>query len=110
MLEKTVRMNALFDFYHPLLTDKQRRYLSLYYLDDLSLGEIAAHFSVSRQAVYDNIRRTEEMLEQFERRLRLYEKEEARKKLLAELKRAVKKESSGKKELLRLVEALEAVE
>ncbi|MFP3394005.1 putative DNA-binding protein, partial [Brevibacillus sp. SIMBA_076] len=69
MLEKTTRMNYLFDFYQSLLTQKQRSYMSLYYLDDLSLGEIAEEFDVSRQAVYDNIKRTEAMLEEYEDKL-----------------------------------------
>ncbi len=58
-LDKTNRMNYLIDFYQELLTPKQRNYMSLYYLDDFSLGEIADEFEVSRQAVYDNIKRTE---------------------------------------------------
>lgn len=58
-IEKNYRMNSLFEFYGPLLTDKQHAYLALYYGDDYSLGEIATEFNVSRQAVYDNIRRTE---------------------------------------------------
>lgn len=58
-LEKNERVNALFAFYQPLLTTKQNDYLQLYYADDFSLGEIAEEFAVSRQAVYDNIRRTE---------------------------------------------------
>ena len=41
MLEKTTRMNYLYDFYQSLLTPKQRNYMYLYYLDDYSLGEIA---------------------------------------------------------------------
>ncbi|MGV3240670.1 putative DNA-binding protein, partial [Streptococcus hyovaginalis] len=69
MLEKTTRMNYLFDFYQSLLTPKQRSYMSLYYLDDYSLGEIAAEYNVSRQAVYDNIKRTEAMLEEYENKL-----------------------------------------
>lgn len=40
LLEKTTRMNFLFDFYQALLTDKQRSYMELYYLDDLSLGKL----------------------------------------------------------------------
>ena len=51
MLDKTLRMNYLFDFYQALLTPKQQKYMSLYYLDDFSLGEIAEEFEVSRQAV-----------------------------------------------------------
>lgn len=74
MLEKTTRMNYLFDFYQSLLTPKQKSYMSLYYLDDFSLGEIAEEFEVSRQAVYDNIKRTEAMLEEYEEKLGLLNK------------------------------------
>ena len=52
-IEKTNRMNALFEFYAALLTDKQMNYIELYYADDYSLAEIAEEFGVSRQAVYD---------------------------------------------------------
>lgn len=85
-LDKTNRMNYLIDFYQELLTPKQRNYMSLYYLDDFSLGEIADEFEVSRQAVYDNIKRTEAMLEQYEERLGLFAKYEQRKILLDQLK------------------------
>ncbi|ACQ71805.1 putative DNA-binding protein [Exiguobacterium profundum] len=88
-LEKTNRMNYLIDFYQALLTPKQRNYMSLYYLDDYSLGEIAEEFEVSRQAVYDNIKRTETMLEQYEEKLALFEKFEQRQQLLQTLKRQV---------------------
>lgn len=85
MLEKTTRINYLFDFYQDLLTPKQQNYMSLYYLDDFSLGEIAEQFQVSRQAVYDNIKRTEAMLEEYEEKLHLYGKFCARQKLLHKL-------------------------
>ena len=52
-MEKTNRMNALFEFYSTLLTEKQMNYMELYYADDFSLGEIAEEYEVSRQAVYD---------------------------------------------------------
>ncbi|WP_088006011.1 putative DNA-binding protein [Indiicoccus explosivorum] len=81
-LEKTTRMNFLFDFYQALLTPKQRNYMMLYYLDDLSLGEIAAEYDISRQAVYDNIRRTEAMLEEYEDKLGLFEKFKNRRRLI----------------------------
>lgn len=60
-------MNALFEFYSTLLTEKQMNYIELYYGDDLSLGEIAEEYGVSRQAVYDNIKRTEKLLETYEK-------------------------------------------
>ena len=71
-IEKTNRMNALFEFYAALLTDKQMNYIELYYADDYSLAEIAEEFGVSRQAVYDNIKRTEKILEDYEKKLHMY--------------------------------------
>ncbi len=74
MLEKTTRMNYLLDFYQALLTPKQRNYMEMYYLEDYSLGEISKLSDVSRQAVYDNIKRTEATLETYEEKLHLYDK------------------------------------
>ena len=71
-LAKNERVNALLEFYQPLLTSKQEEYIELYYADDYSLGEIAENFAVSRQAVYDNIRRTVKALEEYEQKLHLY--------------------------------------
>ena len=86
MLEKTHRMNYLYDFYQALLTPKQSSYMSLYYLDDYSLGEIAEEYDVSRQAVYDNIKRTEAMLEEYEQKLLLFQKFQQRSELLSKMK------------------------
>lgn len=72
-IEKNYRINSLFEFYQPLLTQKQNNYIQLYYGDDFSLGEIAEEFSVSRQAVYDNIKRTESILEDYESKLHLHQ-------------------------------------
>lgn len=85
-LEKTTRMNYLYDFYQSLLTKKQQSYMALYYLDDFSLGEIAEEYDVSRQAVYDNIKRTEAMLEEYEAKLLLFEKFQQRSTLIRRLK------------------------
>src|SRR5690625_1915302 len=78
-------MNYLFDFYQTLLTPKQRNYMELYYLEDYSLGEISELIAVSRQAVYDNIKRTEAMLETYEEKLHLYEKFQQRLTLIEQL-------------------------
>ena len=109
MLEKTVRMNSLFDFYQPLLTNKQRLYLERYYLDDFSLGEISEEFNVSRQAVYDNIRRTEAMLEEYEEKLGLYKKYQERLALFEQLKTLVP-DDSRETQLLELIDTLEKLE
>ncbi len=99
-------MNFLFDFYQALLTDKQRSYMELYYLDDHSLGEIAESYKVSRQAVYDNIRRTEAMLEEYEDKLRLFEKFGLRQEILELLTKSIKDEASTIEYRLELVKRL----
>ena len=69
MLKKTVEISVLYDFYNQLLTEKQRNIVDLYYNQDLSLGEIADEFGVSRQAVYDILKRTERLLYKYEKKL-----------------------------------------
>lgn len=64
----------LFDFYGNLLTDNQKNILNLYCNYDLSLGEISERKDISRQAVYDTIKRSENKLENFEKKLKLVEK------------------------------------
>lgn len=75
----------LYDFYGVLLTDKQREYMELYYREDYSLGEIADLSNVSRQAIYDNIKRTEQLMEGYETKLGLYGKFVKRQELLTRL-------------------------
>ncbi|MCY7492735.1 putative DNA-binding protein [Bacillus safensis] len=108
-LEKTTRMNYLFDFYQSLLTAKQKSYMSLYYLDDFSLGEIADEYEVSRQAVYDNIKRTEAMLEQYEEKLLLFKKFKERKELLEKMRELVA-DSAQREEAEALIESLEKLD
>ncbi|MBM4763959.1 putative DNA-binding protein [Bacillus sp. B15-48] len=109
MLEKTNRMNYLYDFYQALLTPKQQSYMSLYYLDDYSLGEIAEEYGVSRQAVYDNIKRTEAMLEEYEKKLLLLQKFQERKKLILRMKECLS-ESSNSQLLTDLLHELEKLD
>ncbi|PKM82621.1 MAG: putative DNA-binding protein [Firmicutes bacterium HGW-Firmicutes-14] len=74
MVKKIEQVALLFDFYGELLTEKQQDILSLYYEQDLSLGEIAREFAVSRQAVHDIIKRGEKILEGYEEKLKLVRK------------------------------------
>lgn len=110
MLEKTTRMNYLYDFYQSLLTPKQQSYMSLYYLDDFSLGEIADEYGVSRQAVYDNIKRTETMLEEYEEKLLLFYKFQERVKLLNIMKTILTEETPSLQSLKEVVAKLEKLD
>ena len=59
-------MTLLYDYYGKMLTDKQQEYIDMRYNQDLSLGEIAEILGVSRQAVNDNLSRTEALLRRME--------------------------------------------
>jgi uncharacterized protein len=71
MIGEVTRIGVLYDFYAPLLTERQRRMVELHYLEDLSLGEIADNFGVSRQAVHDNLRRAKDQMDGYEETLHL---------------------------------------
>ena len=59
-------ITLLFDTYGGMLTEKQREYLDMRYNQDMSLSEIADVQAVSRQAVFDNLSRTEAALRRME--------------------------------------------
>jgi predicted DNA-binding protein YlxM (UPF0122 family) len=70
-LNKVGRIEMLYDFYGDLLTDRQKMIMQLYYEQDLSLGEIANELQISRQAVADNLKRSEAALEKYEEKMKL---------------------------------------
>lgn len=78
MLEKTTEINLLYDFYGLLLKPKQRSLLELYFLDDWSLTEIAEHQGVSRQAIFESLKRVQTILFGFEKKLSLLQKHRQR--------------------------------
>ncbi len=71
VLAERLRVAQLLDIYGRLLTDRQQRLVRSYFLDDLSLGEIAAQLTITRQAVYDSLRRATAELEHLEEILHL---------------------------------------
>lgn len=74
MIEKMVEIGILFDFYGKLLTDKQYEAVDLYYMNDLSLGEISEKIEVSRQGIFDILKRAEKNLYEYEKKLGLVNK------------------------------------
>ncbi len=61
-----LEMALLLDYYGGMLTEKQRDCFDMRYNQDLSLGEIGELLGVSRQAVNDNLTRTEALLRRME--------------------------------------------
>ncbi|WP_342389075.1 putative DNA-binding protein [Salinicoccus bachuensis] len=107
-LERTMRMNYLYDFYHTLLTDKQRKYIELYYLEDFAFSEIAEELEVTRQAVYDNLKRSKDLLEHYEENLGMYKNFVSRQSLMKRLRE--KLDHYGDKEIAIILDELEALD
>ena len=70
-MDTILELTLLYDFYGELLTEKQKRVYEMHYQEDYSLTEIGEEFSISRQAVQDQLRRTEKILRDYEEKLGL---------------------------------------
>ena len=55
-MDEVFYLNDLFDIYGELLTEKQRDYFRDYYFDNLSYGEIALKYNVSRNAIFKQLK------------------------------------------------------
>ncbi len=69
-----IEMVRLYDIYMPLLSDRQKEILNLYYNEDESLTEISENVGITRQGVRDCIVKAENQLVYFEKKLGLYGK------------------------------------
>jgi len=94
-VEDIYEITVLLDFYGQLLTERQHEIMDLHFNSDLSLGEIAEELSISRQGVYDSIRKGRQALLEYEKKLglveRFKEQEKNIEKVLKNLKNMGKK-------------------
>jgi uncharacterized protein len=88
-MERFYEISMLLDFYGQLITKRQYEILDMHFNNDYSLGEISEHLKISRQGVYDNIKKGGTLLERYENKLGLVEKylkqKESAGKLISEL-------------------------
>ena len=84
-LDKKIETAQLFLIYQDLLTDKQKKYMEMYLLEDFSLGEIAASENVSRNAVFDQIKKTIAIINNFEEKLEINKKNIEREEIILKL-------------------------
>ena len=96
----------LFDFYGELLTDKQREYFDLRYNEDLSLGEIAEQCGISRQGVWDIIRRAETAMTEIEEKTGLIKRFIERNAQIDELQNELKSIGVSDEGIMKKLEGL----
>lgn len=101
MLEDMVRKGRLLDIYGPLLTDRQRRCMEMYFDMDLSLSEIGEELQISRQGAYDMLRRASHSLESYEQRLKLLARSDAVRDKLEEAARLLETDGPAAIEIVK---------
>lgn len=84
-MDDYIYYGELYDLYQQLLTDKQRAYFEDYYFQNLSLGEMAENYQVSRNAIFKQLRIVTDKLEEYEDKLQLFKK----RKQLEEISRSI---------------------
>jgi len=73
-MDNVYEISLLLDFYGQLLTKRQYEILDLHFNNDYSLGEIAEQLSISRQGVYDSVKKGKAVLNEMEQKLGLVKK------------------------------------
>lgn len=73
-MNEILEQTLLFDFYGELLTKHQKEIYGQFISEDLSLGEIAREAGISRQGVYDLVKRCDQTLKGYEEKLHLVER------------------------------------
>lgn len=96
-LEKNILMNDLLDMYGKLLTENQLNIMECYYREDLSLQEIASNLDITRSAVFDTIKKAENILVGYEEKLGLLKKDKIKNEIIENIDSLSKEEM---KELL----------
>lgn len=76
MVDETVYLNTLYDYYGELLTEKQQDMFESYYFENLTLQEIADSNDISKNAVHKTLVAIEEKLKYYEEKLAFYQKVE----------------------------------
>ncbi len=71
-MDEIVYLNELFDLYGELLSDTQKKYFRDYYFDNLSYGEIAEKYNISRNAIFKQLKNGTDKLNKLEKVIGLY--------------------------------------
>ena len=86
-LDNFLKYSTLFLYYSELFSERQKKYLELYLEENESLSEIAEKYEITRQAVFDNIKKGVQKLDEYESKLGIFEKEKELKRKLEHLRK-----------------------
>ncbi|MDF2485131.1 MAG: hypothetical protein K0R46_1299 [Herbinix sp.] len=101
-LDEIVILSILYDFYGELLSDHKKQIFEDYILNDLSLSEIAAQQGISRQGVYDIVKRCTQELKEYEIKLSLVSRFQSIKDKLTSI-RDIVQEATIKQDITKIV-------
>ncbi len=91
-MDKEIYLSALYDYYSPLLTDKQKNYFEDYYFNNFSLAEIAENNNTSRNAIHKQVKETENKLLDYEDKLKLYRRASEIEEIIKDLDEEIKEQ------------------
>ena len=110
-MDDVLYKSLLYDYYGALLTDKQREVFEAYYLNDMSLSEIAENSGVSPQGISDMLKRSEKLLLKYEQKLKLIEGNDGIREKLSQAINYLEKETVANIETIKILlkEIIESV-
>lgn len=85
-IEERLELSLLYDFYGALLKENQRRMFEASVLEDYNFSEIAQDEGITRQGVYDTVKRATKQLEMYEEKLGLVSRFREQKKMTEKLR------------------------
>ena len=85
-IEGRLELSILYDFYGALLKDNQQRMFEASILEDYNFSEIAQEEGITRQGVYDTVKRATKQLELYEEKLGLVARFRKQKELVEKLR------------------------
>ncbi|MCH5268466.1 MAG: DNA-binding protein [Lachnospiraceae bacterium] len=105
-IEERVELSMLYDFYGALLKESQKRMFEMSILEDYGYSEIAQEEGISRQGVYDAIKRAIKQLREYEEKLGLVARFEKQKRQIKTLQRQLVEMGVSEKEEWQTIFAL----
>ena len=84
-MEQQLYITTLYDYYKNLLTEKQQVYFEDYYFNNLTLSEISENYNISRNAVHKQLKEITNKLEEYEKKLNLYNKSQIIKEIIKDI-------------------------